>query len=413
MPRKPRRDTWRQVDGKWVRSLGSRGARIRLFESAMGVYYRDVWMSGLGKSRKSLGTSDRAEADRMGKELLSGMLRQEDISSSGTVTLRYLWERYNKESPAFLDNGQRTRKEEERHVEVLLAFFGDGCDVRHLTESDTAAFTAARMKGGIKLADGSESGQVRARSPEMELRILKTMLRWATTVRVKGGQRLISVNPLSGVRGVREVNPKRPISTWERFVATRTAMQELSEANVKDPARHQRWLRMELALALAEATGRRLGSIRQLEWSDFDFEAGTIRWRAESDKKRKEWLVPIPATLVDEIKRFRVKLGGAFGGLVFPSPTDAKRPLGREVFQQALVSAEKRAKLPKLDGGAWHSLRRKWASERKHLPLVDVAAAGGWKDTQSLLTCYQHADQETMLAVMSEPRKRTEKAVGT
>ena len=412
MPRKPRRDTWKQVNGRWMRSLGSRGARIRLFESATGMYYRDVWIGGR-KSRKCLGTRDRTEADRIGKELLSALLRQEDVVSSGTVTLRYLWERYNKESPAFLDNGQRTRKEEERHVDMLLAFFGDGCDVRHLTEFDVAAFTAARMKGGITLADGSGSGQVRARSPEMELRILRTMLRWATTARVKGGQRLLAISPLAGVRGVREVNPKRPIATWERFVATRTAMQELAEANVKDPARYQRWVRMELALVLAEATGRRLGSIRQLEWSDFDFEATTIRWRAESDKKRKEWVIPMPPALIEEVRRFRVKLGGAFGGLVFPSASDSAKPLGREVFQQALIAAETRAQLPKLDGGAWHALRRKWASERKHLPLVDVAAAGGWKDTQSLLTCYQHADQETMLAVMSEPRKRSEKAAGT
>lgn len=37
-------------------------------------------------------------------------------------------------------------------------------------------------------------------------------------------------------------------------------------------------------------------------------------------------------------------------------------------------------KLEKLDGGLWHSYRRKWATERKHLPLMDVAAACGWND---------------------------------
>ena len=46
-------------------------------------------------------------------------------------------------------------------------------------------------------------------------------------------------------------------------------------------------------------------------------------------------------------------------------------------------------------------------------PLVDVAAAGGWKDTQTLVNCYQHADRKTMLAVMSEPRKVSDRAVGT
>jgi hypothetical protein len=38
-------------------------------------------------------------------------------------------------------------------------------------------------------------------------------------------------------------------------------------------------------------------------------------------------------------------------------------------------------------------------------PKIDVAAAGGWKDTETLLTCYQQADTQTLLAVMAEERK--------
>jgi hypothetical protein len=38
----------------------------------------------------------------------------------------------------------------------------------------------------------------------------------------------------------------------------------------------------------------------------------------------------------------------------------------------------------------------------------DVAAAGGWKDTEMLLTCYQPPDNETLLAIMSERRKLRE-----
>ncbi|MEZ0336066.1 MAG: hypothetical protein ACAI18_18905 [Gemmatimonadales bacterium] len=32
-----------------------------------------------------------------------------------------------------------------------------------------------------------------------------------------------------------------------------------------------------------------------------------------------------------------------------------------------------------------------------------MAAAGGWKDVTTLLTCYQHADEATMLKVMESP----------
>ena len=41
-----------------------------------------------------------------------------------------------------------------------------------------------------------------------------------------------------------------------------------------------------------------------------------------------------------------------------------------------------------LNGGLWHPDRQKWATERKRLSLKD-AKAGGLKDTETLLTCYQ------------------------
>ncbi len=49
-------------------------------------------------------------------------------------------------------------------------------------------------------------------------------------------------------------------------------------------------------------------------------------------------------------------------------------------FDEWLTVAEKKAKLPKLEIACGHAYGRKWAIERKHLPLKDVAAAGGWKD---------------------------------
>ncbi len=59
--------------------------------------------------------------------------------------------------------------------------------------------------------------------------------------------------------------------------------------------------------------------------------------------------------------------------------------------------------MPKQNGSLWHAYRRKWATERKHLPDVDVAAAGGWTDTATLKLAYQQADEATMYRVVSEP----------
>jgi hypothetical protein len=76
-----------------------------------------------------------------------------------------------------------------------------------------------------------------------------------------------------------------------------------------------------------------------------------------------------------------------------------------------LIAAERKAGLPKLRGGAWHPYRRKWATERKHLPITDVAAAGGWADVQTLIDCYQQPTNDALLTVMSEERKLRDRAV--
>ena len=57
-------------------------------------------------------------------------------------------------------------------------------------------------------------------------------------------------------------------------------------------------------------------------------------------------------------------------------------------------------------GGLWHSLRRKWATERKRYPVKDVAAAGGWRDEGTLLKSYQQADAETVRQVVLHPTQR-------
>ena len=41
----------------------------------------------------------------------------------------------------------------------------------------------------------------------------------------------------------------------------------------------------------------------------------------------------------------------------------------------------------------------------EHLPGVDVAAAGGWKDTVVLQTVYQQADKGTMLKVVMDGKE--------
>lgn len=119
------------------------------------------------------------------------------------------------------------------------------------------------------------------------------------------------------------------MATRERYLVTRKAIQDLAAKSKPDPSR-RKWLKLEVALTLAEATGRRLGAIRQLKWDDLDLNRSTIRWRAETDKKGKEWVIPIPSSLCEELKTFSVKMGGLFGGWILPSASDATKPVTRE-----------------------------------------------------------------------------------
>ncbi len=408
--RNTRRHEWKKARGKWTCSLGSRGMRVRLFQNRRdGTFYRATWIPGVGRDVASLRTKDRAQAERRGRELLAELLRGAPGPAPDVVTLGALWERFHRECPTYLDNAVNTTRDASSRVRVLLGYFGDVCDVRSLTAHDINTYATERRAGGIVTPAGRRTGPVRRRSVDADLVLLNTMLAWATTVRTARDQRWLAENPLRGMRRIREQNPQRPIATWERYERTRQAIQELRAAAHSASAR-SRWLKVELALILAEGTGRRLSAIRQLRWDDIDFERGTVRWRAEADKKRREQVVPLPEPLSTEIRSFQRKLG-AVGGWVFARASDGTQPMDRHLFDRWLRVAENKAGLRKLTGGLWHPYRRKWATERKHLSLKDVAAAGGWKDTETLLTCYQQPDHDTLLAVMNEKRKVREGTV--
>jgi hypothetical protein len=127
---------------------------------------------------------------------------------------------------------------------------------------------------------------------------------------------------------------------------------------------------------------------------------GAIRWPDDTDKEGQEWLCPINAKVraaIDRILRERPGIGTAF---MFPSPSGPEAPISKKRATLWLLEAERLAGLPKLRGGAWHPYRRKWATARKGLALADVAAAGGWKSKETLLRCYQHPDDATMLTVV-------------
>ena len=158
-------------------------------------------------------------------------------------------------------------------------------------------------------------------------------------------------------------------------------------------------------LVIVAGTGRRVTPICQLTFDDLVLDQGphgSIRWPAATDKMGLETIVPIGPDVraaIDRILEERPGIGKAY---LFPSPLGPDKPIRYELASDWLRQAEKLAGLETQKGGLWHPFRRLWATERKHLPDVDVAAAGGWTGTDTLRQIYQQPDAATMLRVVLE-----------
>ncbi len=428
----PNRSEWHRLrNGTWARPFGMRGCRVRLFQKrSAGVFYRAVYIPGKqGCSRKALDTFDKSEAERLAKQLLAALLQADsadvplsrasppqpavgvaELSAQEPISLRVLWERYSRECGEFLDNAQETRADAQRSAKLLMAVLGEGRDVRTLSARDISQYAERRKHGAIRYQISGRGTPilkttlpVRQTAVHRDLTTLRTMLRWARTVVASDGQRRwLEMDPLEGLRFEKERSPKRPLASHERYETTLKGLRELA-ANEPDERGRLRWIRLELALFLARTTGRRRGAIVGLRWEDIDFGQRRITWRAEHDKKRVEWVTPMSAAAMHQLRRLQRKLVSVTGYL-FPSKRHPSGHIPGDLLGGSLRDAERQAELPKLAGGLWHPYRRGWASERMHFPLKAVADAGGWKDVTTLVRCYQQTDERTLLAVMvNEP----------
>src|SRR2546422_6299567 len=156
----------------------------------------------------------------------------------------------------------------------MLEFFGAETPVRDLARGRMVEYARARRSGKV-------SGRpVNATAVQQDIKLLKSMMTWATMV-LDNGQPLLDRNPLLGFSVPREPNPRRPVIDAETVEKLMAVAERVG-------------LVLPLLITLVGSTGRRLGSVINLQWDDFDFEKRTIRWRAQDDKKRKTGVGPKP-----------------------------------------------------------------------------------------------------------------------
>lgn len=376
-------------------SVGEYGNTVGI-ERRNGRFYLRWWDSSKrngagGFVRRSLRHSDEKRAKTQARELAVELQAAQRTPKSDVPTVHELFFRYERD---VLDAGVlKTPGPPRRRLKLWRTFLGSEREIRSIDRPTIDRFVAARRAGAF---EGFRK-DVTGRTVGADVELLRTVLNWGTTVTVPGGQRLLDVNPIHGYPIPKTSSPKRPVVTYDRFLVLRP------HCEVAHPM-------FGVFMDVVESTGWRVSAICQLRADDLDRakrpEApnGRLRKRRATDKQGVDGWVPITASLRSSLDTAPVV--GA--GYLFPAPSDPTRPWTRHYARQRLRLAEKLAKLEKMDGGDFHPYRRKWATERKHLPDADVAAAGGWLDTRSLKTAYQQVDPETLLAVVSEPRKLRE-----
>ena len=371
----------------WSWSTGTRPFTIRVTECKAGGNLYVVRIRNGRQVMRSLGHRDRelakAKAMQISAELAKGFLEGESDFRHHPLLLGELIEAY--EANGLHGRSESYRKEQPRKMRQVANFFGHDREVLSLSESDVHRYSEARLTG--KTSNGKA---VRLGTVWSELTAIKIACAWATRHRVNGNRKLLRENPLVGISIPQESSPRRPVATEERYLALKKVAPGFNPL-------------FSLALDLAWATGHRIGAILHLRWEDIDFKEsdtapyGSIRWRQEHDKTRNEHVVPMNPLAAEALSIARSGIGKSW---IFPAPRNLSKPLSRRLSLQWLRLAEEKADLDRINGSGWHAFRRAWATLRKSYPLKDVAAAGGWKDTVSLLKAYQHADPETILGVV-------------
>jgi len=316
----------------------------------------------------------KKEADQLAADIAAGRLAPGEV-----LTLKKLFDMYGcNVSPT---KGRSKQEHDRRAARVFQLTWGEDFPVERLGRREWDEFIRSRRDGRLP---GFRA--VRDRQIEYDLKALRAALRWATETRGDRGEYLLDRDPTAGLKMPKEASPRRVAISQE-------------ECNRLFAVADQVGWRFRVAFTLAFYTGCRIGSIRQLRWSDLDLPNGRLRWRKETDKSGFERDCALRGDAVGVLKalqRERMVIGD---GWVFPSPTDPSQPASRNLFRDYWKRAVKLAGLPKVERRGWHSLRRRFATASKGQPDRDTMHLMGLKGT-AMLNTYRQTEEEAQRKVV-------------
>jgi integrase len=251
----------------WSYSAGEKGRnRVRAFaDPKTGILLLEWYEQELGakprRKRISTGHRDRTRAKQAADELAAAFATRSPARTEG-LTLYRLFEIYLGEvSPT---KGGSKRTHDVRCAEMFLAFLGANRKPETLNRRDWDQFVRERRSGAVAPVNKTFRRPVRNRTIAYDLAWLRSVLNWACLAGSPEGGMLLDRNPLKGLPLPREDIPQSQMVSEGRYRALRAVADQVAPG-------------FRLALVLANETGHRIGSIRQLRWSDVDFRGGRVR----------------------------------------------------------------------------------------------------------------------------------------
>lgn len=428
-------------------SVGGYGYTVNIFERRGTPFIQMSWYGTDGKVPKSLAPlrvdneSDWEKARQKAKNVSASLLSHTRAKAEGSVTVEMVIAHY--ETTRMMS--RKRQNDEKRRCRMWLRALGPKRDAYTITpaviekigDERTAAAPKKRVAPGLCACRCGQPAPIAVRTSKQQgvrkgepLRFIRghrrvttskgtfgADIRWLKTVyNVAVADGVVKYSPLHALdrafmRKYRNVNVRRPLATQDHFEAVRDAMAKYPD---KINPRFPFWLRLLNELGWRETAtceirasdiDRRWKKKVRTENGDIIQLEGRILKREESDKMGVERWVPMSAEVretIDELLRAFPVVGDV---PLFPAARNPKRAWRRFYASKQLARAERLARI----GVHYppHAYRRKWATERKHLPRADVAYAGAWLSPRTL-DIYDLPDDATVYAVVNEPRRLRE-----
>ena len=193
------------------------------------------------------------------------------------------------------------------------------------------------------------------------MKFLLAVLNWAARPRDEEGRLLLESNPLRGLKTPKQKNPARVLLADAEYEAM------LKASVLMD------W-RFRVALVIAHETGH-------------------------------EHRTPVTAETLAVLEEARRQNPGIGDAPLLPAPGDPSKSVSRSRACTWWQKAQTLAGLEPKRRRGWHSLRRKFASDLMNQPLKVLCELGGWKTAQTVLQCYQRADEDQLRKALEDRRR--------